>query len=432
MIRHLSSSAAATLIVLAFTALGGIVSARYLLPTGKGELTAVILWPSLLVSIGSLGLTEAVTYYSATAPARSAQILSSALAIALTISAVLVPLGYLLLPALLSHYDAATVQTARWFLLYVPVSLASVLMMAALQGNMRIDTYNALRTMVHVLTVGGMLCAVAAGRATVRGFALATFGANLVTFLTTTALVFKARWIGSPFSSVSAGLLLRFGLQSQLGSLASVLNLRLDQMLMSALMSASLLGIYVVGVTVAGVGALAPAAIITVAAPRISGETNAEAKLRAWGRLLRLSALLQLVLAVVLWVATPYVVRFGFGPSFVASTPVARILILASLPLGTNMLLAIGFRAFNRPLTPSTAEVVSLGATAIGLSLLLRRFGPEGAAWTSLAAYSVTCAFLLSRVKTQLGIAPRDLLTPSRRDWRDARALLLRRAPESA
>ena len=121
-----------------------------------------------------------------------------------------------------------------------------------------------------------------------------------------------------------------------------------------------------------------------------------------------------------------------FGPTVDASTRVARILIFASLPLGTNMLLSIGFRAFNRPLTPGAAEIVSLGATAIGLLLLLRRLGPEGAAWASLAAYSVTCAFLFSRTWTQLGIAPRDLLAPSRRDWLDVRALLLRRAPERA
>ena len=81
MIKHLSSSAAAALTVLAFTAIGGIMSARYLLPIGKGELTAVLLWPTLLVTLGSLGLTEAVTYYSATAPERSRAILSSALAL---------------------------------------------------------------------------------------------------------------------------------------------------------------------------------------------------------------------------------------------------------------------------------------------------------------------------------------------------------------
>ena len=432
MIKHLSSSAAATLTVLALTAIGGIVSARYLLPIGKGELTAVLLWPTLLVTLGSLGLIEAVTYYSATAPERSRAILSSALALAFAASAVLVVVGYVLLPVLLPHYGAATVQTARWFLLYVPVSLASVLMMAALQGNMRIGTYNILRTMVQVLTVAGLLLAVAAGRATVRGFALATLGANLIAFAAASLVVVKARWIGSPFSAGTARPLLRFGLQSQLGSLASVLNLRLDQMLMSALMSASSLGIYVVGVTIAGVAALAPTAIIIVAAPTISSQADMAAKLRAWGRLIRLSAVLQLAVASLLWIAAPYIVRFGFGASFDGSTRVARILIIASLPLGTNMLLAIGFRAFNRPLTPSAAEIVSLGATAMGLLLLLRRLGPEGAAWASLAAYSVTCTFLFSRVKTQLGIAPRQLLAPRRRDWLDARAMLLRRAPENA
>src|SRR5437762_2512064 len=82
--KHLSSSAAASLTVLVFTAIGGVVSARWLLPAGKGELTAVILWPTVLVAISGLGLTEAVTYYSARNRARSAEFLSTALVLAIS------------------------------------------------------------------------------------------------------------------------------------------------------------------------------------------------------------------------------------------------------------------------------------------------------------------------------------------------------------
>src|SRR5262249_35451145 len=153
---------------------------------------------------------------------------------------------------LLSHYGPATIQSARWFLLYAPVSLAAILMMAALQGNMRIGAYNTLRGMVQIATVAGMLVAAASGHPTVRAFALATFAGNLATLGVAAALVGKAGWLGwTPVSSFARPLL-DFGFKAQLGSLASMLNLRLDQMLMSAMMSASVLGIYVVAVTIAG------------------------------------------------------------------------------------------------------------------------------------------------------------------------------------
>jgi O-antigen/teichoic acid export membrane protein len=345
-------------------------------------------------------------------------------------SAVVVPVGYFLLPALLSHYGPATVQTARWFLLYVPVSLVAVLMMSAMQGNMRIGVYNTLRSLVQILTVIGMVVAVGAGHATVRGFALATFTANFTTLAVSALLVAKAGWIGRAPALSTARPLLRFGLQSQLGSLASMLNLRLDQMLISALMGASLLGIYVVAVTVAGLASLVPATLVVVAAPRISGAKDPGARLAVWGRILRMSVLLQVLLAAVLWLVSPYLVRWFFGPSFETSTAVARILIVASLPLGANVMLTTGFRACNRPLTPSAGELVSLCVTVIGLALLLPKLGPAGAAWSSLAAYSVTCAFLFGQAYKQLGVTPAFLLAPQRKDWMDAIALLMRRAPQ--
>jgi O-antigen/teichoic acid export membrane protein len=335
------------------------------------------------------------------------------------------------LPALLSHYSAPTVQTARWFLLFVPVSLGGVLMMAALQGDMQIAAYNRLRTLVQILTVAGMLVAVASGHATVRVFAIATFVANLATVAAATILVTKANWLGWP-SLATVGPLLRFGLKSQLGSLASLANLRLDQMLMSVLMTASMLGIYVVAVTVAALAALAPAAIIVVASPTISGQKDTAAKIKTWGRFLRLSVLLQVAIASILWIAAPFLIVLFFGASFAESTQPARILIVASLPLGVNMVMASGFRGFNQPLTPSTAELVSLVATVLGLALLLQPFGPTGAALASVIAYSVTCAFLMFRARTHLGIRLAELIAPNRRDWLDLRTKLLRRVPESA
>jgi O-antigen/teichoic acid export membrane protein len=428
-LQHLSSSAGASIAILGFTAVGGIVSARYLLPTGKGELTAVVLWPTLLVSLGGLGLTEAITYYSATTRDRTRQILSTALGLAGVSLAFLLPIAYAVLPTLLSHYSATTVQTARWFLLFVPVSLASVLMMAALQGDMQIAAFNTLRSLVQILTVAGMLLAVALGHATVRAFATATYVANLATFTTAAVLVIRSKWIGWP-SMTMARPLLRFGLQSQLGTLASLANLRLDQMLMSVLMAASLLGIYVVAVTVAGLATLAPSAIIIVAAPTISGHMDPAAKVKTWGRLLRLSVLLQAAVAGALWIGAPYLIALFFGSTFAESTQPARVLIVASLPLGVNMVMAAGFRGFNQPLTPSTAELVSLGATVLGLALFLRPLGPTGAALASLIAYSVTCVFLMTKAWTHLGIRPSQLIAPNRRDWLDIRTKLQRRVPE--
>ncbi len=45
----------------------GIVLARILGPSDRGELAAVILWPTLMTTIGSLGLAQSATYHAARA-----------------------------------------------------------------------------------------------------------------------------------------------------------------------------------------------------------------------------------------------------------------------------------------------------------------------------------------------------------------------------
>jgi O-antigen/teichoic acid export membrane protein len=203
-------------------------------------------------------------------------------------------------------------------------------------------------------------------------------------------------------------------------------------MLMAAIVSAPLLGFYVVAVAIAGLANLPIITLNVIAVPQIASEADAAVRAHRWGRLLRVSLLLQLLFGCALWVLTPYIVSVCFGPPFAPSTGVARILILASVPLGMNMMLATGFRASNRPLTPSTAEVISVIVTAVGLPWLLPRYGIAGAAWTSVVAYTVTCMFLLSRLQSHLGITPRQLLEPRMKDWSDARSLFLRRHPENA
>ncbi len=84
-------------------------------------------------------------------------------------------------------------------------------------------------------------------------------------------------------------------------------------------------------------------------------------------------------------------------------------------------------------MTPSKAELLSIGATAAGLWLWLAPYGPEGAAWASLLAYSVTCVFLLAQVRIQLRCSPFALFAPHRDDWLHGRALLARqRSPRVA
>ena len=55
----------ATAVIMACNVITGLIAARSLGPTGRGELTAITVWAATLLYAGTLGLPEAVAYCAA-------------------------------------------------------------------------------------------------------------------------------------------------------------------------------------------------------------------------------------------------------------------------------------------------------------------------------------------------------------------------------
>jgi O-antigen/teichoic acid export membrane protein len=414
----MTSSFLSAAIIQVVTMMAGILSARLLLPQGKGELTAVMLWPSILASIGSLGVIEAATYFTADAPDQSPRIWATTLALVAGLSLVLVAIGYFLIPEVLAGYGVHVVAIARWYLAFIPLSFVTLSLMGFLLGRLHFIQYNVLRVLGHTTTVVLMVALYAVGRVSVYTFAVASLVSGAITAVVAGAMVFQRQtWMAWTPDVGMLQRLLRYGIRSHAGTVASVLNLRLDQMLMSVFLDPSTLGLYVVAVTVSAAGALGANTIGLVAFPSIANARTADARRQALARYSRLTLLLSVLAAVVLFWQAPRIVRLFFGRDFVQAVSMARVLIVATVPLGCNVILAAGLKAFNRPAIASYAEVVSLAVTAIALGVLLPAYKGLGAAWASLAAYSATSAFLLWRFNRELRMSPADLYWRGRDAW---------------
>src|SRR5688572_19953845 len=110
------TTAAATAVILGCGIVSGLIVARSLGPTGRGELATITVWASVLLYAGTLGLPEAVAYFSAAGgPARervwtTGQIASAFLGVLIT------AVGWWLIPMMFSAREDAPVQAIRWYL----------------------------------------------------------------------------------------------------------------------------------------------------------------------------------------------------------------------------------------------------------------------------------------------------------------------------
>jgi hypothetical protein len=134
----------------------GVLLARILGPSDRGELAAVILWPTLMTTIGSIGLAQAATYH-ASRTSRLGVVVGSALAIVAVDSVLLVAIGWTILPLVLGGHDSGVVHEAQLFLTgFVPLNLLAVSMMSILNGSHRFAWFQSLRLIMIGSTAIGI------------------------------------------------------------------------------------------------------------------------------------------------------------------------------------------------------------------------------------------------------------------------------------
>lgn len=207
---------------------------------------------------------------------------------------------------------------------------------------------------------------------------------------------------------------LALGLRGQAGNLLQFLNLRLDVLLIPALLQLSAAGVYLVAVRASEVLTQVAGAAGSLIFPAVAGDPD-PASATLTQRTVRVSLLLVAAAALVLILVTDPLLSIAFGPAYAGASTSLRILAVAMLPLSLTRILAGDLKGRGRPGIVSVATLAALAWT-LGLDLLLiPALGIAGAAIASLAAYAVSAAILLAAFRAVTG-TPLSLLLPRASD----------------
>jgi O-antigen/teichoic acid export membrane protein len=386
----------------------GLLLARALGPAGRGELAAAMLWPGLLAVVGSLGVVDAITYFTARRNASRDRLVASSLVLGTAQSAVLVLVGLAVVPRALSHHGDAVVRAGLVFLAYLPLYLLGMYLISVLNGLGRHAWFQALRLLLLGVSAGGLVALALTGRLTVLGAVGVYLVAHLVVLLVALFPLRAALHRSSPDPWL-VGRLLRYGAASHVGSVTATLNERLDQLIISVLLPSASLGLYAVAVTLTSAVTLVGSSIALVALPALARIDDRPARVAAGRHFVLLALAGSAPVALALTVTAPWLLRVFFGAGFVAATGPARLLLAGAVALSVGRVLAAILRAAGRPLDAGTAELAAIVVTGAGLALLLPRLGLLGAALTSLAAYLVSTGWMLRKLRSGAGLSPADL-----------------------
>jgi len=410
----MAGSFAATGTIQLIQAVIGVLLARILGPEDRGELAAVILWPTLLTTIGSFGLAQSVTYFAARSK-DTATLVGTTLGLVAADAVLLIGIGLAIVPLVLSGHESDVVHTTQLFLVaFVPLNLLVITMNSILNGLHRFAWFQSIRVLMIVVTLATLGAFALVDELTIRNAAIGYVAGFAVTAILATGVVLRTTGLRLGFERAMARQLLGFGFKAQFSTSLWSLNERADQLVISAFLSATSLGLYVVAVTLTSLTTLVGFSFALVALPLIARLDSEEEKRRV-ARLVVSSTLAAGVLvSVPIFVAEPWLIDLLFGSEFAEAADVGRVLLVGGVVFALSRVLESVLQALGRPLDSSVGEGLALIMTAAGLAALLPLMGIMGAGITSVLAYSVGATYLLFRVRKVLGLSIRKMLIPPR------------------
>ena len=274
----------------AVNAVTGIVTARALNPSGRGELAAMVLWPMLFAGLTTCGLPAALVYYMRSEPRQAGAFVGWALLLS-TLSAIAgTAIGWQLIPIWLSHHPPEVIRGAQFCLLTTLLCALTLTARAGWEarGEFVRSSLSQVVTPLCVLAALGLLSWRGALTPTAAAAAYVLAGLPSL-FWIVTALARHARPTLDGGRALW-GRLSHYGLRSYGVDLCGILAVYLDQALVVGLLSAASMGIYAVALSLSRVITAVHACVATIVFPRAVGLAP-EAMAAAVGRSARMGTL---------------------------------------------------------------------------------------------------------------------------------------------
>lgn len=400
------------LLILVTNIATGVITARALGPEGRGEQAALLLWPTMLGYVVSLGIPSALLYNFKLHSKEKSQFLATALTIGVGLGFVAFAIGIVMMPYWLHQYSPEVIYVGRWFMISTPMVVSITILRAALEAEEQFATVNQLCYFSPLMTLG-ILSVLAAGRAidsTTAGMAY------LIPNLPVCIWMSISIWQRCPPQwkklKSSAKTLLNYGLRAYGIDLLGTFSAQIGQVMVVGLLAPKAMGMYVVALSLSRMLDVLNTSITSVLLPKTAARPVAEV-VAIVGRAARVSLILTLTASILVMLFAPILLPLLYGKEFLDALLVLRILLVEVTISGTIGVLAQTFMALGRPGIVTVLQSVGLALSVPLLLVCIPKYGFVGAGLALLASTTVRLGFVLLCYPIVLKVFPPNLLMTS-------------------
>lgn len=355
-----------------------IIIARTLGPVGRGELTTIILWPTLLGSIGAFGINEAIIYYSSKNDPDLESMIYSSMVFMVFLSMLYVLLGYFFTPLILKESSKEVQLLTRLYFLSVPITFVTGLISSTLRGKLAINLYNLQRISISVIYTAAIILIWVLGFSNISSFVFGQL-ASFFLFLLLSFYIFKIdvtklRCSFAPFLRT-----FKYGLKSQFNFICFLINAQLIPIILSIYYPPGALGIYTVALVLAST--ISPVVIgITAISFPIIGASSSLTKKTDVINILRNSGVFIAGLTFIVFLSADPLIYHFYGNSFIDSIMVCKVLLIGYAFWSFHLIMNDLLRGLNMFKYLIAIELLGLLISLLAIPYMLWRFGLIGAA----------------------------------------------------
>lgn len=373
----------------------GILAARALQPQGRGELAAMILWPTLVGGLTAFGLPKALIYHVRRDPKRASALAGSAALLCVLTTIIGTAIAWHVIPLWLRRQPEHTIFVAQLCLLVVPIHTLSMLGRSAWEASGHFGRSNLSQLIPPSLVIVGL------GVQTWYGVLTPVSAAATYVLAGVPAFIWMLVSVARDYRPTLRGVthmgrrLLHYGGRSYGADLAGILAHYLDQALVVGLLSSASMGIYVVALSLANVVAAVNQSVSMIVFPRAVGLTPREMATKV-AQSARMGSMAGCAIGITVLTAGPFLLRVLYGSAFAAAAHILPILVFRIIIGGFGNMLRQGFLAAGRPGIVTGIQVAGIGLSVPLLLVLVPRFGLAGAAVTLLIVSIVRVSLTLA------------------------------------
>lgn len=386
--------------------LSGVLAARLLGPSGRGELAVIVFLPVLLAQVGEIELPRSLAYEVSRTDGVSPRTVATGFWVALALGCLQSLFLLAVLPVFLPADKLQLLPSAKWFVAYLPAICVASSLTGVDQGRGRFGRFSLMQILPGAVYAMAILVAWLAGMASPENLAIGLLAGALVTCAVRLAMDWRAVTHAMP-NWDTARRLLKKGFTFYLPAMAGLFLLRSDMLLAVRLLPMAAIGLYTVAraISVAQIGMVTPFAQVGFAA--VAGKTDQSQALETLARHFRLAQLTVVIMGLAGAVLTPVAIQVLFGSRFVGATVATFFLIGAMMCWGMAQVLDQGLRAAAHTRPGIFSNLIGLAVlTSLGFPGCIH-YGIDGLACAMLCGEFVNLAALIAFCVIQLHMPKR-------------------------